>query len=298
MSGPRPEPTAHRIATPDGDVAWFEWGTPGAGSSLLLIHATGFHARLWDAVVEALPADWHVIVPDLPGHGRSYKPASLSHWDHVADALLPLVDRFAGQPMLGAGHSMGGYCLTRLAAARQDAFSRLLLIDPVILPPGTYDPNAAIGSPEDHPVSRRRDEWESAQAMIDRFAGRVPYSGWVPRVLDDYCQWGLLADDGGTGFHLACPPVLEASAYLGSMHNDPAPLIAAVTRPVTVLRAPQHERAGPLDFSTSPTWPALASAFADGRDLQWNDVTHFIPMEAPERVAALIEAEAVAAKQG
>ena len=34
----------------------------------------------------------------------------------TADALLPLVDRFGGARLVGAGHSMGGYVLSRLAA--------------------------------------------------------------------------------------------------------------------------------------------------------------------------------------
>jgi hypothetical protein len=37
---------------------------------------------------------------------------------------------------------------------------------------------------------------------------------------------------------------------------------------------------------------------AQGRDLDWSDLTHFIPMEAPERTAALICAELALAAQG
>ena len=49
-------PREHRLSTPDGDICWFEWGEPGNAASLLLLHATGFHARCWDQVVAALPA--------------------------------------------------------------------------------------------------------------------------------------------------------------------------------------------------------------------------------------------------
>ncbi|MFM6853753.1 MAG: hypothetical protein ACKOUM_06700, partial [Sphingopyxis sp.] len=66
--------------------------------------------------------------------------------------------------------------------------------------------------------------------------------------------------------------------------------------PVAILRGRTGERKGPVDFSVSPTWPALAGAFANGRDEQWDDCTHFIPMEQPARTAARIAQEMDAAR--
>ena len=97
------QPQEHRIATSDGDICWYEWGAPGLGASVLLLHATGFHARLWDQVVAGLPTGTNVIAPDHRGHGRSFKPASLADWTGNAAALLSLVDRFAGTPLVGCG---------------------------------------------------------------------------------------------------------------------------------------------------------------------------------------------------
>ena len=48
------------------------------------------------------------------------------------------------------------------------------------------------------------------------------------------------------------------------------------------------ERGGPLDFSTSPTWTGLGPAIGAVRDELWAEHSHFIPMEAPARVAALL----------
>ncbi|MCY4324386.1 MAG: hypothetical protein OXD00_12000, partial [Gammaproteobacteria bacterium] len=45
---------------------------------------------------------------------------------------------------------------------------------------------------------------------------------------------------------------------------------------------------GRLDFSASPTWPELAARLPNGKDFYWPELSHFIPMQAPERVAALI----------
>lgn len=288
-----PDPREHRFPVAGGDLCWFEWGVPSPDRpTILLVHATGFHARCWDQVVASLPAGSHVIAPDLRGHGRSYRPVSIANWAETGDDLLPLIDALPAGPLIGAGHSMGGVCLVRAAAQRPGRFARLVLIDPVIFAPEYYAVHRAdAGDPDDHFVSKRRNHWSSAEEMIARFAARFPYSEWDPLVLADYCTYGLLPRADGDGFELACPPRLEASAYLGNAAFNPHAAAASITCPVSVVRARNGTRDGQLDFSLSPTWPGTASAFAHGTDLHWQDCTHFIPMEAPARIASLFGTE-------
>jgi pimeloyl-ACP methyl ester carboxylesterase len=280
----------HRLETPGGEICWFEWGTPSDRPSLLLLHATGFHARLWDQVVAALPPGIHVIAPDQLGHGRSFKPASLSDWAQTADALLPLIDRFAGTPLVGCGHSMGGYVLTRLTAERPGAFAHVFLIDPVIMPPEHYAGAAEqpVPDPAEHPVARRRSRWDGWEAMNAHFASRPPYMHWQPDVLADYCHYGLLRAADGEGWDLACPPALEASVYQSALRTNPYDWLGRIAAPVSVIRARSGERAGHLDFSVSPTAPDLGATIGAVRDEHWTDQSHFIPMEAPRRLADLI----------
>ena len=284
------EPREHRLETPDGDICWFEWGERGERPSLLLLHATGFHARLWDQVVAALPAGTHVIAPDHRGHGRSFRPATLASLTATADVLLPLLDGLGGHPIVGCGHSMGAYILTRLASQRPAAFRHLVLIDPVIMDPAFYEGEAAkvIPDPADHPVARRRNVWTDVEEMRARFADRPPYANWDPRVLADYCAHGLLPPADGAGLELACPPALEASVYQNALRTSPHEWLHYLATPSTVIRAPTGERGGALDFSLSPTWIGLGPAIGAERDELWAEHSHFIPMEAPARVAALL----------
>lgn len=293
------QPVEHRFAAPAGEICWFEWGRAGARRTLLLLHATGFHARCWDGVVAALPDDMHIIAPDLRGHGRSYRPATLEDWSATAADIVALVTSLPVKSLIAIGHSMGAVIATQLAASLPDRVARLLLVDPVIMPPGTYRAENAqpARTLDDHPVSRRRNVWDSADQMIARFADRLPYRNWRPDVLADYCRFGLEPYPYGHHLELACPPRLEASAYIGAARTDPYPAVHAVRCPVTVLRARNAERVSDMDFSISPTWPELASQFADGRDLHWPDVSHFIPMEVPERLAGLI-VQQLAEQQG
>ncbi len=282
-------PRQHIFAAPAGPLCWFEWGTPCADApTWVLLHATGFHARLWDRVIAAMPAGAHVIVPDLPGHGRSYRPDTLADWSRAGDDVAALLA--AVRPdgaLIGAGHSMGAVCLVRTAAALPGRFAALGLIDPVILHPDAYppvDPSSQM-APADHPVARRRARFADADAMIAAFSARLPYASWDADVLADYCLHGLLPAPDGAGMELACPPLLEASAYIGSLTFAPFGDMAALSCPVHVLRARSGERQGLLDFSISPTLEGVAECFAHGQDAQWTDHSHFIPMEAPQRTA-------------
>lgn len=293
-------PTSHRLQSPSGEICWFEWGQKGEGPTLLLLHATGFHARLWDRVVAHLPDDFHVVAADHLGHGRSHKPATMADWTDSCRALLPLVDHLTsaggGAPLVGCGHSMGGYVLTLLAEERPQAFSQILLIDPVIFEPAFYlGADHIVPDPADHPVSKRRNRWDSAEQMQAHFSQRKPYATWQSDVLADYCQYGLLPADDGDGYVLACPPLLEASIYQNAQRKSPYAEAGCIEAEVTVIRAKMAERAGQMDFSTSPTWPQAAAHLNHGRDLYWPEYSHFIPMEAPEKVAAMLAAMAAPA---
>lgn len=283
-------PTEHRVRVNGIELSCFEWpARNGAGEQppVLLVHATGFHARCWDQVVARLNGR-RVFAVDMRGHGRSDKQGPLT-WDVFGEDLAQLVRTLELHGAVGVGHSMGGHSLVQAAAANPEGFRRLLLLDPVIFPPDRYQPGQAPADYRDHPTARRRNQWSSWEAMFKRFADRAPFSHWNPAVLEDYCRWGLVPADDGDGYVLACPPWVEASVYVNSLDADIHEQVAALPVPVTVVRAkaPPAQREA-MDFSSSPTWPDLAARFPRGRDLHLADHSHFIPMEAPDLVADLI----------
>ena len=280
------DPSEQSFPSSHGEICYFEWGMAGNGPSILLLHATGFHARCWDRVVEAFPAVTHVIAVDQLGHGRSAKPA-ISDWAMIADSTAELLESLGIGFAVGAGHSMGGHCLVQLAARSLELFERLVLIDPVIMVREAYQ-NPPDYSATNRMVARRRNSWTGPDAMVERFQDRHPYKLWDPAVLRDYCEYGLLPDGKG-GYELACPPPTEASIYATSATVDPWPLIERIVQPVTVLRAPQIRQDGVFDFASSPTPPGLANSFARGTDIYLPELTHFMPMQDPKRIAELIQ---------
>lgn len=275
----------------DARVSFWEWGDP-AGQPILLIHATGFHARVWDETVARLPKSYRIISVDMRGHGQSEKKGLLLDWSLVAKDVGELVDHLGLANAIGVGHSMGGHCLTQIAKARPQVFERLLLIDPVMMSPAAYEssPYNDLADPSEHMVARRRDAWTGWEEMYDRFKDRHPYSLWKTQALEDYCRHGIRPNDEGEGFRLACPPVMEASVYMGSINANLTGTLKEMTLPVTILRAKGREPGDEpvMDFALSPTWDRLYKEFGNARDVSLPHLSHFIPMQDPALTAHFI----------
>ncbi len=106
-----------------------DWGN-AAAPPLLLIHGGLDHSRSWDDVARALRTTFHVIAPDLRGHGDSdwAVGSSYSLADHVYD-LTCMVKSIGLQKAAIVGHSMGGMVSLTYAGAFPDQVSRLVVLD-------------------------------------------------------------------------------------------------------------------------------------------------------------------------
>lgn len=284
------EPQLHRLAANGVEQAFFEWRPERRrhGPSVLLVHATGFHGRVWDQVVQRLPGR-HVLAVEQRGHGRSER-VDFVGWADFGRDLAALAAALDLQGAVGVGHSLGGHALVQAAAYVAGGFSRLVLVDPTIFAPQDYHlPQPAPGTL--HPAAARRNHFASVQAMLERFAGRPPYSVFQAQALRDYCEHGLRPADGGSGWQLACDPAFEGKVYPLSRQNlGVYASIRALHVPVLVVRARAGDPAiQPWDPLGSPTWSGLAREFRHGLDLYLPDKTHMLPMEDPALVARLIE---------
>ncbi len=288
------EPKQHHYKSDDIDLCYFEWGDPSR-QTMIMLHATGFHARCWDRVIEHLVDEYHVIAIDHRGHGCSGKPQSLSDWSLQARDIERLLVHLNICNIIGVGHSMGGNVLVQICASNPQYFDRLVLVDPTIMAEEYYNnvPDPAKIDASIHPISRRRNSWKSADEMFEHFKNRMPYCLWQKDVLLDYCEHGLLPNDGdGHGkaaYQLACPPILEASVYMGFNCVNPYPFVKKVACDVHILRAPGQKEEGEMDFTISPTWQGLTGCFANAHETYLSDLTHFMPMQDPEKVAQLIQ---------
>lgn len=288
----REAPQLHRRRIDQVELAWFEWQPQllGRAPSLLLAHATGFHGRVWDRMIQHLPPR-HILALEQRGHGRS-QATPIEHWSVFGRDVAAFGEALGLRQMIGIGHSMGAHALVQAAAIDPSRFRQLILLDPVIASPQAY--HLPQPSPDaEHPAARRQPRFASAQAMFERFADRMPYKLFDPQALRDYCEHGLMPAPDGDGMVLACTPKTEASIYLRGRGNPGVyASIRALQMPVLIIRAklPTPDR-NPFDYSFSPTWPDLVGEFRNAREIHLQDLSHFLPMEAPSAIAQCVAEE-------
>lgn len=81
----------------------------GGGQVICLIHGYLETSEIWDGFAGKLAEKYRVIVPDLPGHGKSDLYSEVQSMDQAAEIIKALLDYLAIDKIFLVGHSMGGY---------------------------------------------------------------------------------------------------------------------------------------------------------------------------------------------
>ncbi|MEV5850539.1 alpha/beta fold hydrolase [Streptomyces sp. NPDC051985] len=106
----------------------------GEGPPVLLLHGGGPGASgvsNYTRNIAGLAAEYRVIVPDLPGYGRSSKGVDgADPFGHLADHIRGLLDRLGLDRAHLVGNSYGGACALRLALDTPDRVDRMVLMGP------------------------------------------------------------------------------------------------------------------------------------------------------------------------
>jgi pimeloyl-ACP methyl ester carboxylesterase len=97
---------------------------------VLLLHGYPTSNQLWRHIIPTLAERFHVIAPDLPGHGRSDKPTDVEYdRDLFVGILEGLVDALGLHQFHLVGHDLGGMVALAFAARFPERLSRLVIMD-------------------------------------------------------------------------------------------------------------------------------------------------------------------------
>jgi pimeloyl-ACP methyl ester carboxylesterase len=105
---------------------------PGGMETVVFIHGLGSYLKFWRYQLDVFAAKgYRVLAVDLPGYGKSDKPASFPYTtEAMADVVAELVQvTGAGRPIL-VGHSMGGQTALSYAIRRPEGLRALVLTSP------------------------------------------------------------------------------------------------------------------------------------------------------------------------
>jgi pimeloyl-ACP methyl ester carboxylesterase len=262
-----------------GEMAGLAFGPPGRDLDILFLHANGFNAHTYRAILAPLGTRFRVLAVDMRGHGRSSLPTDPTQhsWQVYADDLLELL-AIVGPPRVLAGHSMGG-ATALLASPNLPPATKLVLFDPVLAPPPAYAHAAVHGVDYDHPMAkgalRRKADFPSRAAAFTAYRGRGAFATWRDETLADYLEDGLRALPEG-GFRLSCAPEWEAANFAAAAIANPNAGLAETVCPAYVLKAEIGSVCALTDAPAQVRIEAIAGS------------SHFLPMEFPELVRAVL----------
>jgi pimeloyl-ACP methyl ester carboxylesterase len=212
-------------------------------------------------------------------------------WPHLVAELIEHVERH-GEPVLGVGHSLGGY-LTALAALKRPAlFRAIILLDSPILDRwkgavlrmvkrfGLVDRVTPAGVTRD-----RRATWASSDEAYAHFRNKRVFRDFDPECLRDYVTLGMRPSPEGV--RLAFDPSIEYRIYRAFAHG--------IAREISALRVPagfvfgrESEDARQMGLATTRKFFRVVRV----------EGGHLFPFEHPEAAAQAIHemAEALAAR--
>lgn len=103
----------------------------GAGKNVMFLHGWTCDSQDWNGQLPFFESRYHVVSVDLRGHGESeVMPSGAYSPEHyVADIETLIAKRYANEPFIIVGHSMGGQIAARLAARRPDLVSAVVSVD-------------------------------------------------------------------------------------------------------------------------------------------------------------------------
>lgn len=96
----------------------------GSGSPIVLLHGFCETNEIWGEFASMLSKHYRLLIPDLPGFGKSELPKNISI-DRCAALLWEWLENSGVKSPVIIGHSLGGYVALAMVAQKPDAVAKL-----------------------------------------------------------------------------------------------------------------------------------------------------------------------------
>ena len=158
-------PTSNSFISQRLRLHYVDWGNPEA-PKLILQHGGRDHSRSWDWVAEELANDWHVIAPDLRGHGDSaWAPDGNYEMNAFVYDFAQLVHTLGQDQVTIVAHSLGGNIATRFVGLYPEKVRKFVNIEGLGPSPAVRAEREASG------YAKRFRNWIEERRKA---AGRIP----------------------------------------------------------------------------------------------------------------------------
>lgn len=165
MTDPSIGPTSHTFVSQRLRLHYADWGNASA-PPLILLHGGRDHCRNWDWVARELRGDYHIIAPDLRGHGDSaYSPSGDYSMGAFVYDLAQLIHQQKLAPVRIVAHSLGGSIALRYTGAFPETVAKLVAIE------GLGPSPAQQAARAKRTAAERLRQWVGETRAL---AGRIP----------------------------------------------------------------------------------------------------------------------------
>jgi len=253
----------------------------GDGGDVVMAHATGLHARVWQPVATQLADEFRCVAFDQRGHGDSGEPPGADFdWRGFGRDALAVIAGLGLHRPFGVGHSSGAAGLLLAEEAAPGTFAALYCYEPIVVP---ADP--PLGRDEANWLAagarRRRATFASREQALEHYRGKGPFRSWSPDALRLYVEYGFV-DVAGGGVALKCRPENEALVYEMATANDCFARLDQVRCPVHLVQGSDTDGLSPATVEAMEArLPVVTTEVIPG-------LSHFGPAEDPPAVAASI----------
>ena len=261
-----------------------DWGNVSA-PALLLVHGGLDHSRNWDYLAQALAADFHVVAPDLRGHGDSgwATGSSYSLADHVYD-LTNLVKSEGFDTVALVGHSMGGMVSLTYAGAFPERVLRLVVLDGVTNFPARRPKPADVRIADwagdlDKLALRKIHRYATVADGADRIVGRNPRLTRAQAM--HLAIHGMKRNDDGS-FSWNYDPYLRARAPYRLSLDDNTGLWSRIACPTLLVAASES-------FLPDPEKAGVMSHFKQAELAKVAGAGHWLQHDKPDEVLELLQ---------
>jgi pimeloyl-ACP methyl ester carboxylesterase len=126
--------TRKNVEVNEIQLSYLEWNQEGKEKPpLLLLHGLADLALVWTNLGEYLSDRYHIIAPDMRGHGDSTKPESGYSFTESINDLEALMEYLNWESAHILGHSWTGKLACIWARQHPERFRTMVLVDPIFI---------------------------------------------------------------------------------------------------------------------------------------------------------------------
>ncbi len=124
-------PIRQTLSKSDLQLSYLEWHQ--GQEPLLLLHGLADNALVWSSLGDYLAADYHIVAPDMRGHGESSKPEQDYSFESAIADLEALMDRLGWSSAHVVSHSWTGKLAAIWARQHPERLRSIILVDPIFI---------------------------------------------------------------------------------------------------------------------------------------------------------------------